>query len=312
MKNKFLVYVSLALLLTLAAVAAYFYLSPAASPQPVTLTDGLGRQVVLDAPAQKIISLAPSNTELLYAVGAGPQMIARDDFSDYPEEAKSLTGVGDAFGFNLEKIASLQPDLIMAAEVNSPEQVEALDELGLRVYYLANPEDLDGLYHNIETVGTLTGHQQESKALVETLKTRANAVIEAAGKVNEKPLVFYELDGTDPAKPWTSGPGTFLDLLLNLAGGQNAAAQLTSEWAQISQEELILSNPDIILMGDAAYGMTAEAIKARPGWASIQAVIDGRIYPFEDSLVSRPGPRMIDGLEALFKLLHPEAAGFLE
>ncbi len=312
MKNRNIFILGIALIAVITLSIVFTLIGHNNPDGPMTLSDGLERQVSLDGPAQKIVSLAPSNTEILYAVGAGSQVIARDNFSDYPAEASQLPGVGDAFGFNFEQIASLQPDLVLAAEINSPEQVKGLEELNINVFYLKNPQDLNGLYANLEVVGKLTGHQDESAELVKSLKARVKAVEDAAKTVTTKPLVFYELDGTDPAKPWTSGPGTFLELLLNMAGGENAGKNLTSEWAQISQEELIITNPEVILLGDAAYGMTAEAVAARPGWDSIRAVVNRKIFPFSDSLVSRPGPRMIEGLEELFKLIHPEAADFLK
>jgi iron complex transport system substrate-binding protein len=125
--------------------------------------------------------------------------------------------------------------------------------------------------------------------------------------VQERPLVFYELDSTDPNAPWTPGPGTFIDTLIGMAGGQNVGSVLASDWAQISLEELLKQNPDLILLGDANYGnVTPEQVAAREGWDNLQAVKDGKVYPFDDNLVSRAGPRLVDGLEALAKLLHPE------
>jgi iron complex transport system substrate-binding protein len=132
-------------------------------------------------------------------------------------------------------------------------------------------------------------------------------VLDTLKAAAQKPKVFYELDATDPAKPWTAGPGTFIDLLIGLAGGQNIGASLSGDWAQISQEALIVQNPDIILLGDALYGgITPESVAARPGWSGISAVSAKRVLTINDDLVSRPGPRMIDGLEALAKSIHPE------
>jgi iron complex transport system substrate-binding protein len=184
--------------------------------------------------------------------------------------------------------------------------VKAIEDLGLTVYYLPNPVKLEELYTNLETVGVLIGREQEAADLAESLKQRVSAVETALAGVEDSPLVFYELDATDPAKPWTSGPGTFLDTFIRDAGGKNVAAEMDSAWAQISQEELILQNPDIILLGDAAYGVTPEQVAARPGWDQIKAVQEGQIFPFDDNLASRPGPRLVDGLENLAKILHPD------
>ena len=145
--------------------------------EPLVLTDGLNRTVALAAPAQRIISLAPSNTEILFAVGAGAQVIGRDEFSNYPQKAVSLPSVGGSFGeYNSETIVNLKPDLVLAAEINSPEQVKTLEDLGLTVYYLSNPQDLPGMYENLLLVAKMTGHEAEANKLVEDLKERVAAV----------------------------------------------------------------------------------------------------------------------------------------
>jgi iron complex transport system substrate-binding protein len=277
------------------------------SPTAMTFIDGLNRTVSLPATPARIISLAPSNTEILYAIGAGAQMIARDEFSDVPADAKALPTVGGNMGkYDLEKITSLKPDLVIAAEINTPEQVKALEDLKINVYYLSNPTDLPGMYANLATVGKLTGHQPEADKLIESLKSRVKAVEDKMTGVTNQPKAFYELDGTDPAKPWTTGPGTFMDQLIKMAGGTNAAANMNTQWGQISQEELLIQNPEVILLGDAAYGVTPDQLKQRPGWDKIKAVANGNIQTFDDNLVSRPGPRLVDGLETLARLLHPE------
>jgi iron complex transport system substrate-binding protein len=277
------------------------------TPEPLVLTDGLGRTVTLAEPAQRIVSLAPSNTEILFSVGAGAQVIGRDDFSNYPQEAASLPSIGGSFGgYNSEAIVNLKPDLILAAEINTPEQVKTLEDLGLTVYYLSNPKDLEGMYQNLLLVAKMTGHEAETGKLVETLKGRVAAVKAKLASVTEKPSVFYELDSTEPNAPYTTGPGTFMDLLISLAGGTNIGSVLGSPWAQISLEELVVQNPDLIILGDSNYGVTAEAVAARAGWAGLSAVKEGHVYPFNDDLVSRPGARLVDGLEQLAKLIHPE------
>ena len=291
--------------------------SPASTPQPaplvtevatsapITLSDGLGRTVTLNGPAQRIVSLAPSNTEILFAVGAGTQVAGRDEASDYPDEALSLPTVGGWSGFSTESIVALQPDLVLAGGINTPELVASLESLGLRVYFLPNPATIEEMYANLETMGLLTGHEVETAALVKALKVRVAAVDEKIAAVTERPSVYYELDATDPTKPYTAGPGSFVDLLIRRAGGANVGAQLQGQWVQISLEELLILDPDMILLGDALYGETPEKVAARPGWEVLSAVQDGRIYPFDDTLVSRPGPRLVDALEAMARFLHP-------
>lgn len=269
-------------------------------------TDGLNRSVKLQGTPQRIVSLAPSNTEILFAVGAGKQVVGRDSFSDYPPEAKSLKNIGGSMGnYDTEAIVALHPDLVLAGEINTPELVNSLQQLGLTVYYLPNPTTLEGMFTNLETVGQLTGHSSAAVTLVNSLKKRVAAVDAKILPLNYAPTVYYELDATDPTKPYTAGPGTFVDLLISRAGGVNVGKSLTSQWAQISLEQLVVSNPSIIILGDSAYGITPDSVKQRPGWGGLAAVKNGQVYPFDDNLVSRPGPRLVDGLEALAKLMHP-------
>jgi iron complex transport system substrate-binding protein len=277
------------------------------APAPIKLTDGLGRSIELAAPAQRIISIAPSNTEILFALGAGKQLVGREEMSDYPAEAKDVTSIGSVFQkLNTEAIVALQPDLILAAEINNPEQVKALEDLKLNVYYLPNPKTFDDLYTNLEAVGKLTGRSAEAAKLNESLKARYDAVIQKLSQAKDAPTVFYEIDATDPTKPYTSGPGTFIDLVITLAGGKNIGGALKDAFAQISSEELVKQNPNIIVLGDALYGVTSESVAQRPGWNTLRAVKDQMVFAFDDNLISRPGPRLIDGLEQMAKLLHPE------
>ena len=294
----------LLVILTISACSA----APALSPQDgITLQDGLAREVTLDQPATRIVSLSPSVTEILFAVGAGSQVVGRDSFSNYPLEATSLPDVGGSMGsYSIETITSLEPDLVIAAEINTPEQVSALEGMGLKVYYLSNPTDLEGIYTMLQTVGTLSGHQDEAEALSAALQDRVKQVQKTIEKADTTPLVFYELDGTDSTRPWTPGPGSFLDILISEAGGRNVGSSLQAKWAQISIEEILIQNPDLILLGDSIYGVTPEQVAARPGWDGLTAVKEGNIHPFNDDLVSRPGPRLVDGLEELAKLIHPE------
>ena len=180
----------------------------------ITFTDDLGRTVMLNHPAQRIVSMAPSNTEILFAIGAGSQVVGRDDFSDYPSAVQSLPKVGGTEKYNNEQIVALQPDLVLAAEINTADQVKALESLGLTVYYLKNPTTLEEMYSNLETVAKLTGHEADAATLITSLKARVAAVDNKIATVTSRPSVFYEIDATDPAKPYTAGSGTFIDLLI--------------------------------------------------------------------------------------------------
>ena len=293
---------SITLLVTL-LLTACSSLSPASGN--LTFTDGLGREVKLNGSAQRVISMAPSNTEILFAIGAGGQVVGRDTLSDFPEEAKQLPDIGSTFqALNTEQIVSLKPDLVLAAEINTPEQVKQLEDLGLTVYYLKNPLTLEEMYSNLEIVAQLTGHEKEAATLIDSLKKRVAAVDKKIALISSRPNVFYELDATDPAKPYTAGKGTFITQLIERAGGHNIAADLDG-YPQMSLEQVVNADPAFIILGDARYGVSPESIAQRPGWENLSAVKNGQVFPFNDDLVSRPGPRLVDAFEELAKLLRP-------
>jgi len=280
------------------------------TPVSVTLTDGLDRSVTLELPAENIVSLAPSNTELLFQVGAGDQVIGRDSFSDYPKAAELIRDIGGSMGqYDYEAIAALEPDLVLAAEINSPEQVRSLENLGLKVYYLSNPVDFTGLFENIRTVGTLSGHEEESELLIQDLTARVTEIEVKLINLTFTPTVYYELDATDPAKPFTLGSSTFGDYLITKAGGDNIGASIGQGWVQVSSEDILRLDPDLILLGDVYAGVNPETVAARPGWDVLEAVKSGNVIPFNDDLMSLPTARLVDGLEALVAIFHPEVYG---
>ena len=313
MKKTILFLLTLTLLLGACTPAATPTAAPAEpepaakpEPEPMVFTDDLGNELTFNEYPQAILSISPSTTEILFAVGAGDQVIGREDMSTYPEEATALPSIGSLWGdLPTEAILAMEPDLVVAAEIISAEQVAALQELGLQVYWQANPTNYDELWDNLRDFGTLTGHEDETETLVTELAARVDAVNQAIMPLSYRPVVFYELDATDPANPWTAGSGTFIDLIINTAGGFNAAMELQGDYTQISSEQLIDVNPQIILLSDALYGVTPEAVAERAGWDAIAAVQEGNIYPIDPNIMSVPGPRLVDALEEVAKILHP-------
>jgi iron complex transport system substrate-binding protein len=259
---------------------------------------------------QSLISLAPSNTEILFALGLGSKVVAvGSSFDDYPPEARALPKVAepDVTKPNLEKIVALAPDLILITG-GDPLPLELINRLeGLQLTVLVlYPRDIEGILQDIELIGTATGASKEAQALTTSLRGRLDAVLAKARTATTKPKVFYEVDATNPARPFTAGPGSFIDAMLTLVGASNVAAGAKSPWAEFSAEELVRQDPEIIILGDANYGVTVDSVKARPGWSTLTAVKKGAIYPIDDNLVSRPGPRLVEGLEALARIVHPE------
>ena len=277
------------------------------TPAPIAVTDDLGFEIILAEPAQKIISISPSLTEILYSVGAGDRLIGRDSNSMYPEEALAAADLGGMWdGIPVEDILALEPDLILAGEIFAPEAIQELRDLGLVVYWQKNPADFEMLYENILVIAVLTGTEDIAENVVSSLDERISALDMKLADVDLIPLVFYELDASDPANPYTPGAGTFISFVINRAKGQNLGDGLEGTWVQVSSEALLAQNPDTILLADALYGISAESVAARAGWSEIKAVVEGEIYPFDPFILSVPGPRLVDGYEQVAKILHPE------
>ncbi|MDT7943039.1 MAG: ABC transporter substrate-binding protein [Dehalococcoidia bacterium] len=272
---------------------------------PVTITDSLGRQVNIPAPPQRIVSLSPRDTEILFALGLGPWVVAVDNLSDYPPEVEAKPRVGSAFtGLNVEAIAAQRPDLI----ISPPTRVvpSSLEPLGVPILALDEPKDIEGTYQLIRTIGRATGRVKEAEDVVARMR---KGFEEIERKVMEarlpRPKVFFEIDGTDPGRPWTAGPGSFIDSLISLAGGDNVAGKGPSAYFQMSTEEIVRQAPDIIILGDAEF-VSAKEVAMRPGWKDIPAVQKGAIYPIDADLVSRAGPRLVEGARAIAAILHPQ------
>ena len=279
-------------------------------PEPIVVIDDLGSEISLEAPAQTIVSISPNLTEILFGIGAGDRLVGRDSNSQFPEGALEAADLGAMWdGIPVEDILALEPDLILAGEIFAADAIQELRDLGLTVYWQANPEDFDGLYENIRQIAVLTGTEDKAESLVISLQERVSTLEGKLEGVEDIPLVFYELDASDPANPWTTGAGTFISYIINKAKGQNLGDVLEGEWVQISSEELVAQNPDYILLSDALYGITPESVAERAGWSEISAVINGNLLPFDPFILSVPGPRLIDGFEQLAEMIHPELFG---
>lgn len=277
--------------------------------EKVVAEDDLNREVTVTLPVKTVISMAPSVTEILCALDACDKLAGVDMNSNYPDAVTELPQVTNPdLSLNLETIVDLAPDLVILAELQSPEDVKSLEDLGITVFYLKNPESVENLGSYFLKIGELIGKEDEAKDLTASIASRIDAVKQKAKQAAEIPTVFYELDATDPTKPWTTSGGTFIDQLVTLAGGKNIAADLEGAWVQLSLEKLILDDPEFIILADANYGVTPESVASRTGWEKLSAVTTGKVLPIDSDITSRPGPRIADALEMLFALLHPELA----
>jgi iron complex transport system substrate-binding protein len=277
---------------------------------PLAVVDGAGRAITLPKEPNRIVSLAPSNTEILYALGLGESVVGVTPFCDFPVEAKTKKhAVGMDQRVNKEELVSLAPDLVLAAGITNPEDVKVLEGLGIPVFTvgkpLGTPSSIEDVLADIEAVGAITGRTVEAKDIADQLRLRVQNVFTKIAVLSYAPSVFYELDATEPTKPFTAGPGSFVDSLIMLAGGHNVASDAKLQWAQLSSEEIIRKNPEIIILGDAKYGVSVDDVLTRPGWSGIRAVQNNKVFPIDDDLISRPGPRVVDGLEEMAEILHP-------
>ena len=275
--------------------------------ETVTFTDDLHREVTVPMPLTSVVTLAPSLTETLAYLSAEDLITAVDINSDFPESLSELPRItGWDMSINYEELVALGPDLVLASEMTSLEAISSMEDLGLNVFCIKNPADFPELFESILMIGELISKTPEAEELTAALSDRAAEIEAAAAEAEDKPLVFYEIDATDPAKPWTAGKGTFISKLIQMAGGVNLGDELDGEWIQISLEALLKADPQIILLGDSMYGSTAEAASQRTGWSEISAVKSGKLFEFDDNLVTRPGPRLVEGFELIAQMIHPE------
>lgn len=273
---------------------------------PLTLTDAAGRSVTIPSQPRRIVSLAPSNTEIVCALGACDRLVGVTDFDDYPSRVTELPKVVIAAQVDIEKVVAAEPDLVLAAgnELTPSSVIDDLAELGLPVLVLY-PEDLEEVYEEIHLVGAALAARDEAEAVVAGMLERADAIARAVADA-PRPRIFYEV-GVFSGTIYTAGENSFLASLISIAGGEPITGDRLS--TSISLEELIAADPQLILLGDAAYdrSITPASVALRPGWHVMAAVSDGSIRVMvDDLLITRPGPRIVEGLEALARAIHPD------
>lgn len=280
---------------------------PSTTPFTLVLSDALGRNVEIVGAPQRVVSLSAPITSSFFLSGLQDLLVGRDSSSLYPEAAEAIPSLGDRFAeFDPALILPLEADLILADMSYPMESVLTIEALGLPVFVLPLATSLDDVYVNLSLIGTLTNQQVAVDQSIAALSERVSAVELALQNVDSKPTVFYELEASDPTAPWTYGAGTILDEVLALAGGENVAAGLSGTWVQMPLTELQALNPAYILLADAAYGVSLESLQGRPGWDTLEAVQQGQVLPFDESIISLPGPRIVDAIEDLAALLHPD------
>ncbi|BAU26751.1 iron complex transport system substrate-binding protein [Aneurinibacillus soli] len=268
---------------------------------PITLQDKSGTDVKIEKKPTRIVSIIPSTTEIAFAVGAGNEIVGVSNYDNYPAEAAKKEKVGD-LKVNKEKVVALNPDLVLA-DSSSGDAVTALRKSGLTVL-VTEAKNIDEVYKSIGLIGEATGHTGEADKLVQNMQADVRAVQEKVKAIpdEKKPKVWVEVDPS----LFTAGKGTFIDDMVTLAGGKNIAADVEG-WKKLSEEKVLERNPDVILNTYGYYDKEATAkILKRPTWQQVKAVQTKRVQALDSDVVTRPGPRITQGLQEVARALHPD------
>ena len=288
-------------------------LVPGVASGQASVTDDIGTTFTVTDPPRRIISLIPSNTELLFAVGAGRSLVGVTNYCDYPPETKKIEKVGDVTSMSLEKVVALEPDLVLASKGNAKELVYSLKALGVRVFVL-DPQTIDEVLKAVGTVGMLTGRNDEARALLDGYRQRLDAVADRIGGVPEsaRPSIFVGSPFRD--ENWTPGPETFTSAVIRRAGGRNVADDLApGTWAVYNLENIVSKDPQVLLStlrpGQDPVESTEsylERAKALKGWQDLDAVRNERVVLIPENWLLRPAPRLFKAIETLAGALHPD------
>lgn len=264
---------------------------------PLTVTDKTGTAITLERAPERVVMLGPSDTEIVFAIGAGSLAVGADAYSNYPPEAAELPRVGD-MNTNIEAVASLNPDLVLGSASMNAAAVDALRQLGITVY-ASDPQTLEETIAHIEQVGVLLNHQAGAEAVAAEMRA---AIQYVADKVKDaEPLSVY----LEFSPGWTVGSGTFLDELVKLAGGVNISAD-QSGWFEVDSEAVIQRNPEVIIYPEIEGVDILGEILSRPGWDQIEAVKNDRVHAVTNDPLVRVGPRLTDGLKEIAAAIHPD------
>ncbi|WP_426253721.1 ABC transporter substrate-binding protein [Paenibacillus pabuli] len=272
---------------------------------PITVTDATGESFTFDKAPAKIVSVSPAETESLFALGLDEQIVGVSDYDDYPEAATKKPKMGGITKPNEESIIAAEADIVFTGISMSEESVKKLRDLGITIFK-TNPKSVDDVMTNIETFGKITDHQEKAQEIITQMKQDVSDVTEAvkAVKPEEKKKVYVEF-----SPGWTVGKGEFMDELITLAGGTNIASDKDG-WYEINEENVIASNPDVILYANDVIDENSKTldqiIKARSGWDQITAVKNDAIIGLDANLLSRPGPRVTQGLVEVAKAIYPD------
>jgi len=266
-----------------------------------TFVDDLGRRVYLAKPARRVVSLAPSSTEILFAVGLDSEVVGVTTFCDYPPQAKLKPKIGSSIP-NLEAILGLKPDLVVGQDFIRPDTLAKLEQLKVPVF-LMSPKTVEDIFGHINTVGRLVGHEKEARLVVQGLRDRLAEVGRRLTRA-KRIRVFYVVN-TDPLI--SIGTASFIHQMIEVAGGENILGRMTMPYPKVSLEEVIRKDPEVIIFPiGSTEGIPEAEQQGWRKWKGISAVAQNRLYQVKGEMVNRPGPRVVEGIEVLARLLHPE------
>lgn len=277
-----------------------------------TETDALGNNVSIRQYPRRIVSTAPSNTEMLLSLGLRDRLVGVTLFYGHPERVEGVPRVGGYINPDTSKIVSLSPDIVFAARGNSRDAIEQLRQHGIRVFTL-DTKTVRGLLSDIGKVGALAGANEKARQITEEIRKDIRAVRNAVGELpsGEKPSVFW-IGQEEPLR--TAGPGSLVDELIGLAGGENVAGEEQGPWPAYSMEKLVLRDPEVLILSEDKYknspekvSVTISKFKRHPIWGRISAVREGRVYHIPADFLGQPSPRVVTGLRLLARRLHPDS-----
>lgn len=279
--------------------------SPEHAPATVVRIDSAGRSVAVPADPQRIVSLAPSASELLYALGAETLVIAVDDYSPPPPSDPDLPRVG-AFTLDYELIAALSPDLVIGANITPLEQLDRIGELGIPVW-IVDSTTIAGIAPALAKLAAAVGRTEAVAPLTAELSRRLEQVSAAVSAQPDRPEVYWELDATDPTRPFAAGPGSLADEIIKLAGGSNVLADIGEPYPQVSLEAIVARDPEVIVLANAPWGVDSESLAQRPAWEGLRALAGDRVIELSPQLADA-GARATPAVFELIEYLQPRFA----
>lgn len=265
------------------------------------IVDSYGREVEISENIDTVVSIAPSITETIYALGAGEMLVGRTDFCDYPEEVSSVESIGSLMEPSIEKIVEIDPDIVIASTHFQKEALDRLEEAGLTVLVLYGEESFEGVYEVTTTLGHILNKKEEAESLVDEMKAKVDFVKSSVEGL--EPVDVYYVVSYGEGGDYTATGETFISNMIEMAGGNNIASD--AEGWKYSLEKLVESDPEIIICSQ--YFDTKEGIQSANGYAELTAVKEGRLYEVDNNKLDRQGARLADGLEELARTIHPDA-----